>query len=107
MGSQAKHYKGEVGTDLILDTGVLIGTVQFQYIKYQKPDGVTQGSWNASLYSSHSDIAAAIGTYLLLHTLDADELDVSGEWTFQAWVGAIDGTWFGESVIENIYDEFE
>jgi len=107
MGSQSKHYKDEVGTDLILDTGVLIGTVAFQYIKYQKPDGTTQGSWNADLYSSYSGIAELVGTYLLKHTLDADELDVAGEWTFQAWVGAADGTWFGESVIENIYDQFE
>ena len=107
MGSQSKHYKGEVGTDLILDTGVLIGTVDYQFIKYQKPDGSTQGSWTATLYSSYSEIAGLTGTYLLKYTLDAGDLDVSGEWIFQGWVGAADGTWFGESVIENIYDDFE
>ena len=107
MSSQSKHYKDEVGTDLILDTGILIGTVAFQYIKYKKPDGVTTGSWDASLYDSYSELAKLTGTYLLLHTLDVGELDQSGEWRFQAWVGAVDGTWFGEVVKENIYDEFE
>jgi len=103
----SKHYKDEVGTDIILDTGVLVGTVQFQAIKYQKPDGTTEGTWVASLFDSFSKLAQLTGTYFLKYTLDAGDLDQSGLWKFQAWVGAIDGTWFGETVEENVYGEFE
>jgi len=103
-----KHYKNEVGTDIILDTGVLIGTATFQFINYEKPGGSVQGSWLGELYSSTSKLAGnLVGTYFVKYTLDAGDLDVSGDWKFQAWIGAIDGTWFGETVEENIYDQFE
>ena len=101
-----KHYKNETGTDLILDTGILLGTVDFQYIKYQDPTGVS-GTWAAQLYSSYSALAALTGTYFLKRTLNYTDLSVSGEWKFQAYVGAVDGTWYGETVKLNIYDEFE
>lgn len=102
-----KHYVGEAGTDLILDTGVLIGTVQDKYIKYRKPDGVTTGSFTASLFSSYSQLAVATGTYLLKHTLITTDFDTPGEWRFQAYVGAIDGTWYGEMVKFQVYDIFQ
>lgn len=62
-----KHYVNEIGTELTLDTGTLIGSAADQYIQYTKPDGVTTGSWDANLYSSYSQIAGAIGTYLIQH----------------------------------------
>jgi hypothetical protein len=102
-----KHYVGEAGTSLILDTGVLIGSATAYSIKYLKPGGVTSGSWSASLYSSYSALASATGTYLLSRTLLTTDFDVPGEWKFQAFIGAIDGTWFGETVKENIYGAFE
>lgn len=101
-----KHYTNEAGTDLILDTGVLIGTVQFQYIKYKNPIGVI-GTWSADIYSSYSELAKLAGTYLLKRVLTVTDFTVSGEWKLQAYVGAIDGTWYGETVTLNIYDKFE
>ncbi len=102
-----KHYVGEAGTNLILDTGVLIGSATQQYITYRKPDGVTIGSFSGSLFSSYSQLAATIGTYFVSHTLAATDLDQPGEWRFQAYVGAVGGTWHGEMVKINIYDLYE
>lgn len=103
----SKHYVGEAGTLFVLDTGVLIGSATQQYIKFKKPDGVTSGSWSAELYSSWSALASATGTYLLSRTLLTTDLSIPGIWKFQAYVGAVDGTWFGETVDVNIYDAFE
>ncbi len=102
-----KHYVGETGTDLIFDTGVLLSSVTDKNITYRKPDGSTMGSFSASVYSSYSLIAGAIGTYFLKHTLIQTDLNQPGEWRFQAYIGAVDGTWYGETVKLNIYDLFE
>ena len=102
----SKHYNNEAGTDLLLDTGILIGSATEYHIDYMKPSGVN-GSWSASLYSSYSLLAAAIGTYFLKHTFVTTDLSESGLWRFQAYIGAVDGTWYGETVKENIYDQLE
>jgi hypothetical protein len=102
----AKHYIGETGTDFILDCGVVVSSAAQQYIKYKTPAGV-EGSWAANLYSSYSAIAKLTGTYLIKHTLVSTDLSSSGEWKFQAYIGAVDGTWYGETVGLNIYGAFE
>lgn len=104
-----KHYVGEAGTDLILDTGVLIGSASAQHIKYQKPSGsgVTTGTFTASLYSSYSQLAVAIGTYLVKHTLVTTDFDTPGEWRFQAYVASVSGTWYGEMAKMTIYDLYQ
>lgn len=101
-----RHFKNETGTDLILDTGILIGSATQYFIKYQKPSGLT-GTWTATLYDSYSDLAEATGTYLLKRTLLYTDLTEAGEWRFQAHIGAADGTWWGETAKENILDQFE
>ena len=102
----SKHYVNETGTDLILDTGVLIGTATFYYIKYKAPGGAT-GTWAAELYDSYSALAKLTGTYLLKYTLDYGDLNTPGEWRFQASIGAIDGSWYGEMIKETIFDQFQ
>ncbi len=106
MIGEPKHYVDEVGTELILDVGVLIGTVNDQYIKFLKPTGVT-GSFDAEVFSSFSQLAEATGTYLLKHDLELGDFDTPGDWVFQAFVAAIDGTWVGESVILTVFDAFQ
>lgn len=101
-----KHYVNETGTSLRLDTGVLVGSSAWQYIKYRDPTG-TEGTWDADLFDSYSSIAKATGTYFLAHTLETTDLTIPGEWRFQAQIGAVDGTWLGEMVKEIIFDEFE
>lgn len=102
----SKHYIYETGSDLILDTGVLIATATVYYIKCKSPAGV-EGTFTATLHSTHSTLAGAVGTYFLKHTLAVTDLTVSGEWIFQSMVGAIDGTWYGETAKLNIYGAFE
>lgn len=102
----SKHYVGETGTELILDTGILIGSATSQYIKTMNPAKV-EGTFTASLYSSYSLLAEAIGTYLLKHTLATSDFSIPGDWRFQAFIGTASGTWYGETVKLTIYDEFQ
>lgn len=101
-----KHYVNEVGTDLVFDTGLLIGSATEQYIKFRDPASV-EGSWSADLFSSYSLIAGAIGTYFLKHALVATDFSLPGEWRFHAYVGAVDGTWIGEMVKLDVFDNYE
>jgi hypothetical protein len=105
--SDGKHYVGEIGTELILDTGVLIGSAADQYILYRKPDGTTTGSFDASLFSSYSQLAGTIGTYLISHTLEAGDFDQPGTWRFHAYVSSVAGTWHGEMIKAQIFDTFQ
>lgn len=102
-----KHYMNEIGTDILLDCGVSISDATVQQVWYKKPDGVTEGSWGGSLYSSYSEQAEATGTYFVKYTTADGDLDQSGEWKFQSYVATAAGTWWGEMVEENIYDQFE
>jgi len=103
----AKHYKNEVGTSLRLDTGVDLSGINEQQIRYEKPDGVTTGTWVASLLSSYSvEAGKVIGTYFVEYTLQDSDLDTVGVWKLQAWVADSTGTWYSETVEENIYDQY-
>lgn len=103
-----KHFTGEVGSDVLLDTGIDMSTgVSLKQIRYKTPDGVATGTWNASLYSSYSELAEAIGTYFLKYTLAVGDLSQSGEWRFQAWIANSTGTWYGETAKEIIFGAFE
>ncbi len=101
-----KKYINEVGTELILDTGILIGSASSQYIKTLNPNGV-EGTFAASLYSSFSELAKTTGTYFLKYTLASGDISISGDWRFQAFIGTNIGTWFGDTVKINFLDEFE
>lgn len=102
-----KHYINEIGTQFLLDVGVVLGTGDIVRIKYKKPDGSTTGTWYGDLYSSYSDVAGAVGTYFISHVLAGTELNQSGDWEFQGVVGNTAGTWYGETAKETIFGEFE
>lgn len=106
----AKHYINEVGTDFLFDTGIDLSSAT-AYVKWQKPKsnetaGV-EGSWAATVYNSYSDLASAIGTYFVKYTITTSDLTTAGDWKFQAFVALAAGTWFGETVKETIFGEFE
>src|SRR3990167_1190306 len=101
-----KHYVNELGTDLILDTGVVLATVTEQHIKFKNPAGTT-GSFAASLYNSYSELAVATGTYLLTHSLVSTDFTTPGEWRLQAYIASATGTWLGETVKLQIFDNYE
>ena len=81
-----KHYIGEVGTDIVLDTGITITGATAIKIKYQKPDGTT-GEWTASKN----------GTTKVQYTLLTGNIDQAGVWTFQAYVEVSGGKWHGQT----------
>ena len=111
-----KHTKGEIGTDILIDTGVDL-TGQILQIWFKKP-GVdlsgalaTTGMWDGNLFGSFSNITGDIGSYFIKYTTADGDLDTAGEWTFQAYVvstaGGQQGTWWGEPINENILDVLE
>jgi len=102
-----KHYINEIGTEFLIDLGTLIGAGDVVYIKYKKPDGTASNTWSGSLYSSYSLIAEQIGTYFIRHVIVGTELNQAGDWGFQGVLGNTAGTWYGETVKETIFGEFE
>jgi len=107
----AKHYKNEVGTSLYFDTGVDLTSMTKFYVRWRKPDGTTIGSWAACGYSSYSQLASATGSYFVTYTLTqvagTYDIDQPGIWKFQVEVANTTGTWYGETVEENIYDQLQ
>jgi len=105
-----KHYQNEVGTDILLDTGIDLNDILVQEIWYEKPGGV-KGSWSGTLYNSYSPVAKAIGTYYVSYTLTQTsgtyDLDTVGDWKFQAFVANGTGSWYGETQTEQIYDQWQ
>lgn len=101
-----KHYINETGTVIRLDTGINIATAPDYHIKIKKPNGDT-GTFPGILFNSYSELAKTTGTYYVVRTLVYGDLDVAGEWEFQAYIAGADGTWFGETVKLEVYDEFE
>jgi hypothetical protein len=102
-----KHYINEVGTDLLFDTGIDIPGEAIVRVKYKDPAGL-EGTWQGSAYSSYSELAGAIGTYFVKYTLaSTSTLMTSGEWHLQPYIASSIGTWFGESIKEMIFGEYE
>src|SRR3990167_1577582 len=92
-----KHYTNEAGVEIHCDTGTLIGSANAQFIKYLTPAQV-EGTFNGSLFSSYSTLAGEIGTYFVKYTTTLTDITVPGEWRFQAVIGALSQTFFGETV---------
>ena len=101
-----KHYVGEVGTEILLDTGIDITDITVARIYYQKP-GKIAGTWEGVLLDSFSNIAKKIGTYYVSYTLAGTDMNVSGLWQLQAVVANTAGTWFGETAEMNVHATFE
>ncbi len=101
-----RHFVNEVGTDLLLDTGVIVSDAVDKLINFQDPNGLV-GSFAAELFSSFSLIAKNTGTYFLKRTLEIGDVSVVGEWRFQAFIANTAGTWWGETVVEQIRDQLE
>ena len=92
----SKIYVDQESLRLTLQTGVDISGSSARAIKFLKPDQSTTGSWDATV----------TGTEDLYYDFDGSELDVSGEWTFWAFVTFGDGrTAPGEPVFMKVYEE--
>jgi len=82
-----KHYVGEIGTSIVLDTGITLTGASVIRINYRKPDGTT-GYWAGSI----ADLTK------ISYTLAASNIDQSGTWSFQAYAEVSGGKWSGETV---------
>lgn len=102
----SKHYIGEIGTQILLDCGIDISDITNSRIYYKKSNLIV-GTWDASLYSSYSDLASGEGTYYVSYTLAGTDINVAGEWELQAVVANTVGTWYGETASMLIYGTFE
>ena len=90
-----KAYKGDVGTLVVLDCGTDVTAATARSVAVRKPDGSTT-SWTAS----------ASGTTAIQYTIDADDLDQSGEWRLQAVVTIGATVWRGETARLQVYPAF-
>ncbi len=79
-----KIYVGDIGTDILLYTGVDISGQTTLQIKYKKPNNTT-GAWTASV----DDNTRA------KYTTVADDLDIPGEWELQVYT--VLSAWTGHS----------
>lgn len=90
-----KHYVGETGTNIILDTGSDIEGATTSKILVRKPDG-TKVEWDANVYDETK----------LKYTLAEDDLDQSGTYYMQALIATGSGEWRGETDSIYIYPNY-
>jgi hypothetical protein len=92
-----KVYKNDIGTKIKLDAGSDISSATTLEIKYQKGDKITTGKWNATLE----------GTDYGYYVTQAGDLDTIGIWRLQLYAVLPTGTWRGETVEMEVFDDFK
>lgn len=73
--SDKRIYTNSIGTEIILDTGVAIGSATVVNIQVQKPDGTT-AQWDATVFEATK----------AKHVIASGELDVPGDYDLQVYV---------------------
>lgn len=68
-------FVGDVGTEILLDTGVDISAATVAKIKVKKPTGAAL-DWTATIS----------GTRSVRYVIQTGDLDVAGRWKLQAYV---------------------
>ncbi len=90
-----KIYKGDVGTEIILDTGEPLADATVHNIAYK----------NAS--STGVFVGEVVETTKIRYiTTSTDDLDVAGDWKFQPIVTLPSWSGRGETAVRAIYDDF-
>lgn len=90
-----KLYKGDVGTEVLVDCGCDLTGATVTRLKVEKPDG-TVIEWTAAIHQNN---------YLKYVTV-AGDFDQSGEYKLQAYVKLPDWEGHGETTRFRIYNEF-
>jgi len=90
----SKHYKGTIGTYIIVNAGCDISTASAQELWITKPGG-TKVVWTAEIYNSR----------FLKHVVVAGDWDESGTYKLQSYV-EMPGGWKGpgDETYFEIYD---
>lgn len=91
-----KHYIGEIGTEILVDTGVDITGATDTKIQCKKPDG-TIVAWTATIS----------GTTKLKYTIISGDFNQSGTYTLQASLILTGWTGRGETATFDVDELFE
>ncbi|MCK5605605.1 hypothetical protein KAR91_27170, partial [Candidatus Pacearchaeota archaeon] len=70
-----KTFVGDIGTEILLDSGSTITDATVQKIYYKKPQTGDKGFWVGSIKD----------TTKVSYTILVDDLDESGEWVLQIY----------------------
>lgn len=92
----AKIYKGDIGTVIIVDTGVDLTTATKCALKIKKPDKTTT-EW----VGEQSD------TTKIKYTIIEGDLDQAGKYRVQSYVEFADWEGSGETTYFRVYDVFK
>lgn len=90
-----KVYVGDVGTAVVLDSGVDLSAAVSLSIAARKPDG-TSVLWSA----------VAAETTKVRHDIVAGELDQPGVWWVHAKIALPSGSWTGREVAIRVYQPY-
>lgn len=90
-------YKGDVGTIISLNTGVVISGATALSIEALKPSGA-KVSWSGIIGDDTKSVE---------HVITAGELDEAGDYIVQAKLTLGSGIWRGASVTLKILDAFK
>lgn len=90
-----KPYIGEVGSELVLKTGIDLGTFTVG-IRYIKPISQISGIWTGTIFRGNR----------VYYKFLADDLDEVGVWRFQAVVEQSDGTFkvYGNTTTLEVFE---
>lgn len=95
----AKHYVGEIGTNVILNVGVDISASTAAEIHVKKPDGTTV-TWSPTVYTFNGD------TFFLKYTTTTGDFDQVGKYKVQPYVVLPDWKGYGKTSYFLIYPLF-
>lgn len=91
-----KLYKGDIGTEIVLDCGTNIAGATSVSIKVKKPDASTV-TWVSSVHNLNS----------VKYTTVAGDLNLPGKYLLQAHVTLPTWEGLGETVVLQVYDVFK
>lgn len=90
-------YKGDIGTVILLDTGMTITGATGITIEVLKPSNTTS-SWPGTIHTDNRSVK---------HTIVSGEFNEVGTYVLQAKLTLAGGTWRGESVKLIVKDHFK
>jgi len=94
--TESKVYKGDVGTEVLVDCGCVITGATVKKLKVKQPDG-TLKEWVAEIEGTN---------FLKYITVDTD-FTQDGTYYLQAYVELTSGKWSGETAAFTVYKEFQ
>lgn len=95
MSEESKMYKGDVGTEILVDCGTDITAATVKKLKVKRPDN-SEIEWEASVDKKK----------YLRYIVQAGDFDSSGKYFLQAYIEMPSGKWSGETasfVIRSAY----